>query len=216
MRSNKRRIGALAFAILGIWVYRLTLVHVLHVGQGYIYEAFDTRADHLAIGCLLAVTLYESRVPRLFNGLTGHAWLIWVTLALLGISSAIPFLTPHDYRDSAGFIVEPLLVAVLIVQAVSFRDTTARWMNWRGVRFAGRISYSIYLYQQILIHPVKRILTPFPAPIALLGAVTCVLITAAASYYLVEKPFLALKEVVGQRKKAQRGDGPLLRVEPGG
>lgn len=199
LRTNKRRILALASAILGVWVYRTMLVNVVGVPQGYIYEAFETRADHLAIGCLLAVLLYERRLPYLFNTLTGHRFFIWLTIAALGTSSVAPFLMQHDYRDSIGFIVEPVLMAILIVQAVSFRNTTAAWLNWRPVSYAGRISYSIYLYQQILIHPIKRLLSPFSAPVALLGAMAAVVLVASASYYVVEKPFLALKGRLGQR-----------------
>ncbi|PYT10061.1 MAG: hypothetical protein DMF49_00240 [Acidobacteria bacterium] len=54
LRKDRIRLAkALAGIILAVWAYRGLLHSVLGVAQGYVFEAFDTRADHLAIGCLL-------------------------------------------------------------------------------------------------------------------------------------------------------------------
>ena len=59
LKGNGRRVRFLLWSIAGVWLYRELLVLVIHAPQQYIYEAFDTRADHLMIGCLLAVALRE-------------------------------------------------------------------------------------------------------------------------------------------------------------
>src|ERR1039458_10817590 len=66
-RNYTRMTRFLAGAIMAIWVYRETLVLIFDVRQGYIYEAFDTRADHLLMGCLLAVVLRAGLFPRFWN-----------------------------------------------------------------------------------------------------------------------------------------------------
>ncbi len=61
LRKNFGLARSLMGGIGVIWCYRLFLVFGLHISHGYIYEAFDTRADSLLIGCLLAVVLWEGR-----------------------------------------------------------------------------------------------------------------------------------------------------------
>src|SRR5256885_10455621 len=47
LKRNQNRLRFLLCATAGVWIYRELLVFVFHDPQGYIYEAFDTRADHL-------------------------------------------------------------------------------------------------------------------------------------------------------------------------
>src|ERR1700676_2246238 len=46
------------------------------------------------------------------------------------------------YRDTVAFVVDPVLVALLIVQAIAFREMIFwRWLQLAWVRYLGRISY---------------------------------------------------------------------------
>jgi peptidoglycan/LPS O-acetylase OafA/YrhL len=200
LRDNTRRIKALAMMILFVWLYRMILVTVVHVNSGYIYEALDTRADHLLIGCLLATLLYEGRAAKIWKALTASTHLIWITLGLLAVSSVAPSVLGVTYRNLVGFILDPLLTAALIVQAMTFYESTAAWMNSTVAGFLGRMSYSIYLYQQIAMHPVKNLLAAYPAWVQFAAAMVCLLTASMFSYYVVERPFLALKERIGKRK----------------
>jgi len=201
LARDQRRTVALEIVILAVWIHRIYLSLFTGVDQGYIYEALDTRADHLLIGCLLAVLLYRGVWTRLWSALTAHSWSIWITMGALAVSSVT--LSAPLYRDIAGFIIDPILTAALIVQALAFASSSARWMNWEAVAFLGRISYSIYLYQQIAMDPVKKLLAAYPFPVRLLAAITCVLIAASFSYYVIEQPFLKLKDRWGKRLKAK-------------
>jgi len=189
----------LASTIGALWIYRAGLV-LAGVGHGYVYEAFDTRADHLLIGCALAVMLREERAPGLWNALCGSS--IWpvITVGLLATSTRLGDAYGTFYRDVIGFAVEPVLVAVLIPQLIAFRGAAVgAWLNWAWVRYLGRISYSVYLYQQIVVGPAKTLLATAPAPVQLLGAITVIIALGSASYYLVERPFLRLKKRIGSR-----------------
>ncbi len=202
LRNNERRMRALQATILFVWVYRIVLRAVFDVGTGYIYEALDTRADHLLIGCLLATVLHQGRGVAFWNALTARRDAIWVTLAVLAVSSVMPEAVGGRYRDYVGFIVDPLLTAALLVQAMSFGGSTAAWMNWNWIRFLGRTSYSIYLYQQIAMDPAKKILAAYPVWVQLPVAIVSVLLASTFSYYVIERPFLILKDRWGKRSKA--------------
>jgi peptidoglycan/LPS O-acetylase OafA/YrhL len=201
LARNQRRTVVLGIIIVTVWIHRIYLQLFAGGDQGYIYEALDTRADHLLIGCLLATLLHRGAWTRLWNALTAYSWSIWITLGMLAISSVI-FAAPV-YRDTVGFIIDPILAAALIVQAIAFAGSSARWLNWGAIAFLGRISYSIYLYQQIAMDPVKKLLASFPTPIRLTAAVGAVLVAASFSHFVIEKPFLKLKDRWGKRLKAK-------------
>jgi len=208
LRGDYRRMSRfLGGAILAIWVYRELLVFVFHVDQGYIYEAFDTRADHLLIGCLLAVALRAGMLPRFWSWMTTRSWVAAITVLLLALSSVAEAVYGPTYRDAVSFIVNPLLTAIWIPQLIALRGATLwGWTKWAWVKFLGRISYSIYLYQQLLIGVPKKLL-PHLAAVGQL-ALTILLIVAAAtlSHYLVERPFLKLK---ARFKRTAAGAPPL-------
>jgi peptidoglycan/LPS O-acetylase OafA/YrhL len=192
LKSVRVRVRFLSVAILCVWLYREILVFGLNWNQGYIYEAFDTRADHLLIGCLLAVVLRNGMLAGLWRRVCSGPWLIWATIGALVVSATLANTMIGRYRDTIGFVVDPVLVAVLIVQSMStgVRGFGAL-VNWRWVRYLGTISYSVYLYQQIVIGPVRKLA---PSWLSLPAVVLAVIAAASASYWIVERPFLRLKK----------------------
>jgi peptidoglycan/LPS O-acetylase OafA/YrhL len=199
LSGKPRRVAAVLAAVIGvIWLYRAFLQFVVGVNQGYIYEAFDTRADHLAMGCLFAVLLRYSYLPRVWNGLCSIPMSI-LTLALFVASVWLSQRFGTVYRNVIGFAIDPLLIAILIVQIIALRGSLLwRWLNWRWVVYLGTISYSIYLYQQVLIHPVQKALSSYPSMMQAGATLAVVVMAASASYHFVERPFLRLKKRVAQ------------------
>ena len=195
LRRNYRRMSYfLTGAILAIWVYREALIFIFGVHQGYIYEAFDTRADHLLIGCLLAVVLRAGLLPRFWNWIAVRSWAAVVVAGLLAMSSVAESLYGHMYRDSISFMVSPLLTAVWITQLIALRGAPLwRWTNWGWLRYLGRISYSVYLYQQLTVGAAKKIVAHEPVVVQLAATVAVVVLVASASHFFVERPFLRLK-----------------------
>jgi peptidoglycan/LPS O-acetylase OafA/YrhL len=63
------------------------------------------------------------------------------------------------------------------------------------LRYLGRISYSLYLYQQITLYPVRRVLGAQPVVLQLVVAIFLTVAVASASYFLIERPFLKFKKV---------------------
>lgn len=196
LRGNLKRMTWFLVALIGaVWIHRAVLCYGFNVDQAYIYASFDTRLDELMIGCLLAVLLRKRALPSLWRAASANALLPLVTIAVLAISMyADDRFIVHRYRDVFGFAIEPLLVAVLVVQMIAFSSTRLwRWTEWAVVRFLGRISYSLYLYQQLALYPTKRALAMYPLIVQLAGAILVTLILATISYYVVEQPFLRLR-----------------------
>ena len=177
------------------WIYRAVLQFTFHVWQGYFYEAFDARFDHLLIGCLLAIVLFYSRDNPAWEILTRGKWLLLPTTGLLFCSALLENHYGSTYRDSLGFILHPLLTAVMIPQVIAQRGHwMVAWLQVRPVKYLGGISYSLYLYQQVVLHPVRRALWQLPVAVQLLAAVAVLILVASASYQFIEKPFLQWKD----------------------
>jgi peptidoglycan/LPS O-acetylase OafA/YrhL len=188
----------LAAIIAAVWVRRWLLV--AHGGSvGYLYEAFDARADHLLVGCLLAVALWNGWAGPLWRRLCASAAAPLLTIAALAISSAAAYRVEH-YRDIVGFVIDPLLVAALLVQLIALADAPGwRLANTRPLHYLGRISYSVYLYQQILSGIVESALRGQPFAVQFVAYLAGVTLVASASYFVIERPFLLLKDRIGRR-----------------
>jgi peptidoglycan/LPS O-acetylase OafA/YrhL len=203
-RDRARMARALAATIAVVWVYRAAL-SAAGAPWYYIHYAFDTRADHLLIGCLLAVVLKERMCGRAIGFLTDRPGLSVVTALLLVLSMPASRRFGTGYEQTIGFAVQPVIIAVLIVQIIAFRESALwRWTNARWMVYLGTISYSTYLYQQIVPGPVMRSLGWLPAGAQLLVSFTIIIALASASYYVIERPFLRLKERFAAKRRAER------------
>ena len=144
----------------------------------------------IGAGCILAYVVWDRRAwPRL-NALRA---LDNIPTALVVATLTLACVCPALLR---GAEVCALSHPVLFVIAAS----GPAWAAWRRVRFTsllahpilirlGTLSYSLYLWQQpILMNNGWNDTLPFAARLALLLA------SASASYHLIERPFLRLKD----------------------
>ena len=189
-----KKMTVLLATIVGVvWVHRCVLYFLFHFDQAYFYAAFDTRLDSLMVGCLLAVLLKRGVFMSLWQAACRNIVMPLLTCTLLLASIfAGPMLVPR-YRDLIGFAVDPLLVAVIIVQMLALSSTAyLNWLEWSWVRFLGDISYSLYLWQQTTLSLSAHLHLPLPIKLAV--AVAFTIAVASLSYYVVERPFLKLKD----------------------
>lgn len=147
-------------------------------------SAFPAVADNLAAGCLLALYAPQlRRLPAWVYGLPATLAVVLATLVAGYYSERLP-----------GMIsgVVPALIAMAMHQLVVRQD---RLLNNQVAGYIGRLSYSIYLFQQpfTIQSPATNRWSLFP--INLLLAVSLALL----SYYLVERPMLG----VGHRLNAK-------------
>lgn len=188
--GRERLIRGLVFIIAIVAVWRCVVWFKLGLGQAYVYNAFDTRFDTLAVGCLMAVLLRSPSIVARAGVLGRHWWLPVVTLVLLlishlGISS--------NWHYGVGFTVDALLLAVLLVQFLQLSGTHPwRWLDDARVRYLGRISYPMYLYHGWGMAIGRRVPIGHTNARFAFGVLATVGL-ATGSYYVIERPFLRLK-----------------------
>jgi peptidoglycan/LPS O-acetylase OafA/YrhL len=132
------------------------------------------RADALLLGG--AIALAGVRFP---------AWSAWAGLAFVAL---IGVLQPDDTGMAAYGLTLASMAGVLLVGGLAERPSM--FLERRAPRTIGRISYGVYLWD----YPLVSLFGP------LAGSLGCVAM-AAASYRLVELPFLRLKDGGGLRRR---------------
>jgi peptidoglycan/LPS O-acetylase OafA/YrhL len=139
-------------------------------------ETFPATADNLAVGCLLAI--FAPRFPKIKK-----PW----ALTLLFIVALVPLDLAVTKIRTMGllFLLWPLLqfsIAGLLIHVV---ESPYKLLNVAPVRWLGRISYSLYLWQQLFAYHPRPSSPHF---------VVLALAFACASYYFVERPVLLLRD----------------------
>ena len=152
-------------------------------GAGYarIYFGLDTRVDSLMFGAILAFLLHQSmvreRIPR---------WLVWVGLSLIGAGC----LMPHGIQVRAMPTVVGVGTAIVMYSIA--QDEGFAPFSWRWVRWIGKRSYGLYLYQAPV--NVFLLLTVTREKWIQLFVIAGTFLVAALSYHYIEQPFLRLKD----------------------
>lgn len=148
-------------------------------------EMFPMVADSLAAGCLLA---------RLRLRLEGINWYLWLlrpsgSFLVMCLVLLLNRYTGYSIVNIFGTTVINLGIAVLIHRSVyNAHDKVGRVLNWKPVALVGVLSYSLYLWQQLFLNRDSGAwVNAFPQNLMFLVG------SALASYFLVEKPFLALR-----------------------
>ena len=189
-RGTARALSILAVIIGAVAGWRSFLYLDLHVSPHYVYNAFDTRFDNLAVGCFLALCAGQLWFRRFIQAMVRSALLPLVTLGLLILSRSMA--PPYHY--SIGYSVDAVLIAVLLVQLMLLhRHPLWAWLEHPVVRYIGIISYPLYLWH-VLARRVGQHLHMLPAAAQIMVAVALSIALASASYFLIEKPFLSLKK----------------------
>jgi peptidoglycan/LPS O-acetylase OafA/YrhL len=144
----------------------------------------DTRLDALLWGCLAAI-VYPYVQPRIRAlPFCKNLWMpIAAILAVVLILKQVP----------GGNLIQAILFPVLIMSTAIVPDSTlGRILELRLLKWTGRLSYSIYLWQQLLLIPVDSSKSPLRAFQHFPSNIAFVFLIAACSYYFVEKPMIEM------------------------
>jgi len=148
---------------------------------------FETIADSIATGCLLAGARGWLHGNAIYRRLLDGAW-----FAVVPVVGALGHLTQDHPLVSfgLGMTVANLAIALCVDWAVTHHEgRVGRVLNAPPLVFVGLISYSLYLWQQPFLNRASPApLAAFPLNIA--AAVTLALL----SYYIVERPALRLRK----------------------
>ncbi len=189
--NNKLLIPMLMMIILCCVAWRSFAYAYFEFGTSYVYNAFETRVDSLAIGCLLAVLLQNQSIQKLVDkGAT------MPVLSVLAFVLVVWFHTSGTfyYRYTVGYTVSSLLTAFLLTQLMALSTYGIwRFLEYSPIRYIGIISYPIYLWHGRCLELTEKIGISGVWFKVLIGALICVVV-ASCSYFLIEKPFLKLKQ----------------------
>jgi peptidoglycan/LPS O-acetylase OafA/YrhL len=193
-QKDLRRLSRLLIAlIVAVDLYRMVLFFGFHVSRQWLTFSFDCRVDHLLVGCLLAVLLKRGVLHKFWTFIISRTWFSLVTFSLVVGSIALDTHYGNAYTYAVGFVIDPLLTAVLLVQVIVFAHTWAwGWLNWKVTQYIGRISYSMFLYQWIA-NSLAFALVGHRVRFSVIVAVPLTILFGSISYYAIELRFLKLK-----------------------
>jgi peptidoglycan/LPS O-acetylase OafA/YrhL len=186
---------ACAIVLLSITL-RLYLYHA-GASDDRIYNGFDTRTDGLLIGCALALGQ-----PFRWAGIAGRLWPMPVIVAV-AVFGAVPW---SGLWTLSGTLVTAATAWLVLPLWAGTQPRLASALEFRPVRYLGRISYGLYLWH----FPVMMTLLELGFPLntigttVLTGAIT--LGGAALSFHFTEQPALQLKDRLAARA-ARRPEG---------
>jgi peptidoglycan/LPS O-acetylase OafA/YrhL len=191
LRGGVARVArTLVIMIVVVVAWRCVLLFGLHVDRAYLYNAFDTRFDNLAVGCLLATIAVAPQFQGVAGRLAGSPLAPLATLALLLVSRSGLGAT---YHYTLGFTVDAVLVAVFIVQMLQLHSSALwSWLESPVARYLGVISYPLYLWHQWGLSAGHHVRVAGPLG-ELVAGIGLSILLASGSYYVIERPFLALK-----------------------
>jgi len=191
LRSGRLRSGLVAI-IVGVCAWRTLLFLGFRVPDHYVYNAFDTRFDSLAIGCLMAVLALSPRFVHAAPRLARRAWYpIPVILAILFSRDHIG----REWHHSLGYTVDSVLVAVVIIQLLQLSSGPGwKWLNSRLAVWIGAISYPLYLWHGWGLGLADNVTRSDIRWLNLIVGFGLSFAIASASYYGLEKHFLKLKD----------------------
>ena len=165
--------------VLGAFVITPIFQTVLYAFKvhGGLVSSLPVYSSQLAIGCLLAIL--APRIPKISGALA---------LAMAAALVLIPWFPATSAARTLFmlFVLSPVLhlsAAGLVLHVI---QVPYRALNWLPVAWLGRISYSLYLWQELFCsNPALHF-----GYLLILPAVGC----ACLSYYLVEQPMLRLRD----------------------
>jgi peptidoglycan/LPS O-acetylase OafA/YrhL len=184
--------GALLFALLTP-VTRVAYHHYVPSLSRYeIGYRFETAADAIAIGCLLAGSSAWLQRNSYYQRAIRSQIMILAPIIVLCASE----LNPESKRYLLmGVSIQNLGIAVCIAWCVAnFATPVGRLLNCGPMTFIGRISYSLYLWQQLFLAPHSSVFVS-----RFLANLLLVVIASICAHYLVERPALELRKRLEKR-----------------
>jgi peptidoglycan/LPS O-acetylase OafA/YrhL len=212
-RSRRVTTWAVALVVVAVVAWRCWLTLSYHASHSYVYNAFDTRCDALAIGCFLALVANVSWYRSLEGALRRSPLLPLITLGLLGLSERAG---SSLYHYSVGMTIDALLLAVFVVQILGLSKSHLwSWLDHPVIRWLGLVSYPSYLYHAWGLAVGGKLLPHGPLALKFAAGYGVTLCLAWGSYRVIERPFLAIKDRLTPRRAAPSVEPVLPEHVPG-
>jgi peptidoglycan/LPS O-acetylase OafA/YrhL len=165
----------------------------------------DIRLDALLFPAIFAVLVQSPQIKERMM-----KWLRFWPLLLIPIIVLETYWEGHSWEMTLFALLMPLLVLGSVLNPYGY---LAMVLEWAPLRYIGRISYSLYLWQELFL--VGHYYGKFPlgvlqdTPLRYLAAFSF----AAGSYHLLERPLIKLGHRLAPPATPGRGD---LQDDPPG
>jgi peptidoglycan/LPS O-acetylase OafA/YrhL len=198
---GKTRIATLAAICVAVAGHRY--VTLLHREWFAVWFHTDVRLDALMFPALLAVLSQSKAYAGFFNTLVTR----WQFVILPALAFFVWWREASALQATAIAVLMPCMVLGTVLKPASL---LTRLLEWTPLRWIGRISYSLYLWQQLfftqrfyLWRPLGR-LEAWPLNLCL------TFLAATLSYYALERPLIR----VGHRLTARASRAPIGAGHP--
>jgi peptidoglycan/LPS O-acetylase OafA/YrhL len=150
------------------------------------------RLDAFMFPCILAILLRDPRRAKWFaSAMKPWIWLAVIVVLAAGIALGM---VVEEWRDPQRVLQSALLPILIVTTVLRPEDWFARLLQLRPIEYLGRISYAIYLWQQLVFG------LGFKTGIWLTAAkVPLILILAIATTKWIEEPMIALGRKISRR-----------------
>jgi len=173
------------------WMLRIIL-SINGTSVERLYNGLDTRADSLLMGCALGIAmssnLISSNIQHKFSTILKYISPLAALILIIVIFTAKEGSMSYYYW--LLFLVEVLAVILILNIFLARNSILSRIFSNKQLVWVGSISYGLYLWH----YPIFRwIGSYYHFSIVITIGTIATFIIATASYYLLEKPFLKLK-----------------------
>lgn len=193
MLCRRYRLRLMCLLVVAFEIWHVIVFHTPRL-QGFTPSVFlrtDMVIGGILLGCVFALALRRAPVLAFFKAYLRP----WV--ALLYVVAV--FTTIAIHHTNAQHALEISVWPPLITSTMLHPDSlTTRFLEVTPMRFVGRISYSLYLWQMLFFDPL---VVPAPgsfrshALFCWIAAFAC----AIASYYLIETPLIRRGHKIAKR-----------------
>ena len=172
-----------------VWLQLNSLV----LKNGFNDWRLDIRLGAILTGVVVALVENDAKCDRIVRWLSMRSAYVFAFGALSLIGRAACNSSSHLVNIGFGYLGDVAIASILFGAVYGPGRSAAAVLNSRPMRLVGRLSYSIYLWQQPFTTPdgwhgqVPRI-AQFPL------LLIPIILFACASYWLVEKPMLRVRD----------------------
>ena len=187
--APQHRIRAVAVIIGSICAWRSLLTLTGWASVGALYSRTDLRLDSILMGCLLALLCQDQRIRHAMKNFISPE--LAILAGILGLVTWKTLSADMAHGAALDSTLTAGVIALSLYGLLYSKHPACVVLETKTMAIIGKLSYGIYLWQQLFFGPPNEALSAareFPTNLVLTVAM------ATISYHLVEKPFLRLRE----------------------
>ena len=209
-RGGYRRSGVVAGLVLALSIATTAARYLMGVSPNALYSGLESHgAVMLLSGCALAICLESAPLTRLDAtaraARLGFPLAVLVTIALFVRAGFL-----SSFYALGGYALLAACAVVLIGHTVLDTDgAVGKLLRARPLVAVGRVSYGLYLWHYVVYRTISDRFPHLSTRPRILVEVPLSFAVAAASYFVIERPFLRLKRRFSDRPRSLLSIAPL-------